>query len=68
MVKTIYNNIFKVRVNDDDEKGGCTFVGGSWKDVSTDDLFTGLAPACNQGHKGGNINKDPLVQGDPKPS
>ena len=39
MVKTIYNNIFKVRVNDDDEKGGCTFVGGSWKDVSTDDLF-----------------------------
>ena len=39
MVKTIYNNIFKVRVNDDDEKGGCTFVGGAWKDVSTDDLF-----------------------------
>ena len=25
--------------HDDDEKGGCTFVGGSWKDVSTDDLF-----------------------------
>ena len=39
MVKTIYNNIFKVRVNDDDEKGGCTFVGGSWKDISTNDLF-----------------------------
>ena len=39
MVKTIYNNIFKIRVNDDDEKGGCTFVGGSWKDISTNDLF-----------------------------
>jgi len=39
MGKIIYNNIFKTRVNDEDEKGGCTFVGGAWKDVSTDDLF-----------------------------
>ena len=35
----LYDNIFKFRVGDTDEKGGCTFTGGSWKDVTTDDLF-----------------------------
>ena len=30
---------FKFRVGDSDEKGGCTFIGGSWEDVTTDDLF-----------------------------
>ena len=39
MVKTICNNIFKVRVTDDDEKGGCTSAGGAWKDGTTNDLF-----------------------------
>tara|TARA_Y100000768_G_scaffold332954_1_gene272809 strand:+ start:401 stop:937 length:537 start_codon:yes stop_codon:yes gene_type:complete len=37
----IYDNIFKFRVGDSDEKGGCTFIGGSWKDVTTDELFKG---------------------------
>ena len=32
---------FKFRYGDDDEKGGCTFIGGSWEDVTTDDLFKG---------------------------
>ena len=36
----LYDNIFKFRVGDTDEKGGCTFTGGSWKDVTTEDLFT----------------------------
>ena len=35
----LYDNIFKFRVGDTDEKGGCTFVGGSWVDKTTDDLF-----------------------------
>ena len=30
---------FKFRYGDDDEKGGCTFVGGSWEDVVSGDLF-----------------------------
>ena len=30
---------FKFRTGDTDEKGGCTFIGGSWVDKSTDDLF-----------------------------
>jgi len=33
--------IFKFRIGDEDKKGGCTFIGGSWKDVTTDDLFKG---------------------------
>ena len=37
----LYDNIFKFRVGDTDEKGGCTFIGGSWKDVTTDELFKG---------------------------
>ena len=32
---------FKFREGDSDEKGGCTFIGGEWKDVSTSDLFKG---------------------------
>ncbi len=35
----IINHTFKFRVGDTDEKGGCTFIGGTWKDVSTSDLF-----------------------------
>ena len=35
----IMDHTFKFRVGDSDEKGGCTFIGGSWKDVTTNDLF-----------------------------
>ena len=35
----LINHTFKFREGDTDEKGGCTFIGGSWKDVTTDDLF-----------------------------
>jgi len=35
----IIDHTFKFRVGDTDEKGGCTFIGGTWKDVSTNDLF-----------------------------
>ena len=35
----IKKHIFKFRTGDTDEKGGCTFIGGSWVDKSTDDLF-----------------------------
>ena len=40
-MKTLYNNIFKFRTGDTDdmEKGGCTLIGGSWIDKTTDDLF-----------------------------
>ena len=37
--KMIIDHIFKFRIGDTDEKGGCTFIGGEWKDVSTSDLF-----------------------------
>jgi peroxiredoxin len=37
----IKKHTFKFREGDSDEKGGCTFIGGTWKDVSTDDLFKG---------------------------
>ena len=30
---------FKFRTGDTDEKGGCTFIGGSWVDKTTDELF-----------------------------
>ena len=30
---------FKFRYGDDNEKGGCTFIGGSWEDVTSGDLF-----------------------------
>ena len=39
--KMIIDHIFKFRIGDTDEKGGCTFIGGEWKDVSTSDLFKG---------------------------
>ena len=35
-----YTN-FKTRIGDDNAVGGCTFIGGEWKDVSTSDLFKG---------------------------
>ena len=38
--KLIIDHIFKFRIGDvKDEKGGCTFIGGEWKDVSTKELF-----------------------------
>mgnify|MGYP003309426970 CR=1 FL=1 len=37
----LINHTFKFREGDTDEKGGCTFIGGSWKDVTTDELFKG---------------------------
>ena len=37
--KLIIDHIFKFRIGDTDEKGGCTFIGGEWKDVSTKELF-----------------------------
>jgi peroxiredoxin len=35
----LINHTFKFREGDTDEKGGCTFIGGTWKDITTDDLF-----------------------------
>ena len=32
---------FKFRVGDSEERGGCTFVGGEWKDVTSRELFSG---------------------------
>ena len=37
----ILDHTFKFRVGDSEEKGGCTFIGGEWKDVTTNDLFKG---------------------------
>ena len=37
----IIDHTFKFRVGDSEEKGGCTFIGGEWKDVTTNDLFKG---------------------------
>ena len=37
-MKVPYTN-FKTRQGDTDEVGGCTFIGGEWKDVSTKELF-----------------------------
>ena len=33
-----YTN-FKTRTGDTDEVGGCTFIGGEWKDVDTTEIF-----------------------------
>ena len=33
-----YTN-FKTRIGDTNEVGGCTFIGGEWKDVDTTDIF-----------------------------
>ena len=35
----IEHHTFKFRVGDSDEKGGCTFIGGEWKDVTAQELF-----------------------------
>ena len=32
---------FKFRIGDIDEIGGCSFIGGSWVDKTTDELFAG---------------------------
>ena len=37
--KLIIDHIFKFRIGDTDEKGGCTIIGVEWKDVSTKELF-----------------------------
>ena len=36
---SILDHTFKFREGDTDEKGGCTFIGGSWKKLTTKDLF-----------------------------
>jgi peroxiredoxin len=41
MNMNIKKHTFKFREGDSDEKGGCTFIGGTWKDVTTDELFKG---------------------------
>ena len=41
MIMKIKKHTFKFREGDSEEKGGCTFIGGTWKDVTTDDLFKG---------------------------
>ena len=35
----IINHNFKCREGDSDAKGGCTLIGGTWKDVHTNELF-----------------------------
>ena len=35
----IIDHTFKFRVGDSDEKGGCTFDEGEWKDVTTNELL-----------------------------
>ena len=37
-MKVPYTN-FKTRTGDTDEVGGCTFIGGEWKDVDTTEIF-----------------------------
>ena len=37
-MKVPYTN-FKTREGDTDEVGGCTFIGGTWKDVDTTEIF-----------------------------
>ena len=38
----ILDHTFKFRVGDSEEAGGCTLIGGEWKDVTTNDLFKDL--------------------------
>ena len=40
-IKWDIQHTFKFRTGDTDEKGGCTFIGGSWVDKTTDELFKG---------------------------
>ena len=35
----IIDHNFKCREGDSDAKGGCTLIGGTWKDVHTNELF-----------------------------
>jgi peroxiredoxin len=35
-----YTN-FKTRIGDTDAVGGCTFIGGEWKDIDTTEIFDG---------------------------
>ena len=35
----IIEHTFKFREGDSEEKGGCTLIGGTWKDVHTSELF-----------------------------
>ena len=35
----VKSHTFKFRTGDTDERGGCTFIGGSWVDKTTDELF-----------------------------
>ena len=37
-MKVPYTN-FKTRTGDTDEVGGCTFIGGEWKDIDTAEIF-----------------------------
>ena len=37
-MKVPYVN-FKTRINDNNAVGGCTFIGGEWKDVDTHEIF-----------------------------
>ena len=39
MLKKIIDHTFKFRQGDTDEKGGCTFIGGIWRDVTSKELF-----------------------------
>ena len=39
-MKVPYTN-FKTRINDTDAVGGCTFIGGEWKDHDTAEIFEG---------------------------
>jgi peroxiredoxin len=41
MIMKIKKHTFKFREGDSDAKGGCTLIGGTWKDVTTDELFNG---------------------------
>ena len=59
-MKVPYTN-FKTRIGDTDEVGGCTFIGGEWKEVDTEELFASkkvvlfslpgaFTPTCSQYH------------------
>ena len=37
----IIEHTFKFREGDSDAKGGCTLIGGTWKDVTSNELFKG---------------------------
>ena len=37
-MKVPYVN-FKTRINDNDAVGGCTFIGGEWKEIDTPEIF-----------------------------